>query len=205
MKPYTFVLFIAAPKALAALVDHSAIILDHADGGIVADCDEHDLHEVEYAPLRITPGVDCAEFDAFPSQDGHNSTESSFTSVKIGYGGHWNKGIKHWVAFPMLGLVACKQFVDLGRMSVGAKHGACQKSFNIANKWYQLYDCDPTTGMPKYLLDGEGVTIASCAAKTFKILCMKEGEIWGRGSCESPPPEELESLDEREYDKGEVD
>lgn len=89
----------------------------------------------------------------------------------------------------MLGLIACKKTQDLGRAAAGKNHTACQKSFEIIpGKRYQLDGCSSKTGMPKYLLDGNGNAIASCAKKDSKILCLKEGKIRVKGSCEGPPP-----------------
>lgn len=131
--------------------------------------------------------------DVFSADDGNLTSLPDMPAPKlanIGYGTQWKKGLQHWVAFPMLGLAACKKFVDLGTKGVGEKHGACQKSFRIFSTWYQLNGCNPTTGQPKFLLDGNGNTLKSCAKKEFKVMCLKEGIITGKGSCELPPPDE---------------
>lgn len=48
--------------------------------------------------------------------------------------------------------------------------------------------------MPQLLLDGEGYAIQTCNPKKFKVLCMVEGIIQGRGSCEGPPPDSERQL-----------
>lgn len=193
-----FLLLIAASETLTALTDGEVDVFNITDAKAIPVCDDDYLNGGHRTETGSSLEVNYANLDAFVAQDGILSAERPNLPFpqffKIGYGGLWKKGIQHWVAFPMLGVMACKQFVDLGRMSVGPKHGACQSSFKLASKWYQLNGCDPSTGMPKYLLDEDGVTIASCAAKNFKVICLKEGKIWGRGSCEGPPPDEPGSL-----------
>lgn len=101
---------------------------------------------------------------------------------QIGYGLQWKKGLQHWVAFPLVGLLVFDKYTTLGRMSVGKKHGSCQKGFQISGKWRQLDGCNLTTSMHKYLLDQQGKTIASCKPKRLKLMCLKEDKIYVRGT-----------------------
>lgn len=210
MKFSIILLCISALKTVNSVPSGEPSIFDLSDENSVADRDDEIFPGNNHTEIFESPvEAECTELGIFSSndnQDNGNSTEAPDLPfpglLKIGYGGHWKKGIQHWVAFPMHGLAACKQFVDLGRMGVGPKNGACQKSFKIANKWFQFDACHPTTGMPKYLLDEQGITIASCAAKKFEVLCLKQGKIWGRGSCEGPPPDELASSRGAEDDTG---
>lgn len=198
--------------AIATLAYDNTTGLEAVGGESMPTCSEEDLIENDVGDDGNDPEIECSELDALVTRNETDLAGSPFPILpkllKIGYGTQWKKGLQHWVAFPMLGLVACKKYVDLGRMSVGPKHSACQASFEISGKWYQLNGCNPTTGMPKYLLDENGYAIASCAKKNFKVLCLKEGRITGKGSCEdnppipTPAPTKLGSLVEQEIDNG---
>lgn len=146
-------------------------------------------HDLDLAPLSNTTAIDFP----FPRK-------SLKRMRQVGYGIQWKKGLQNWVAFPLVGLVGCKKYQTLGRMSVGRKHGSCQKAFQIHGKWHQLDGCNPTTGMPKYLLNDEGDIIASCKPKRSKLMCIKEGKIHVRGTCEDPPPEQDDGDDDDDDD-----
>lgn len=123
---------------------------------------------------------------------------------QVGYGLQWKKGLQNWVAFPLVGLLGCKKYTTLGRMSVGKRHTSCQKAFPIWGQMHQLDGCNPTTGMPKHLLNADGDIIASCKPKRSKLLCVKEGKIYVRGTCEDPPPGEDDgSVEDIDWDEQE--
>lgn len=143
--------------------------------------------------------IDCsAQLDStLVDNDATNSTDLALPKpFHVGYGTQRKKGIVHWVAFPMLGLAACKNFADLGPKLVGDKHGACQKSFSLFGIWFQLEDCNPLTGLPATLLDKKGKPIKTCANKSFSLLCLKEGKIHGKGSCEDDPEPAVDAGEE---------
>lgn len=193
MRPFNILcVLISTAVGLAASAHNNVTDLEPVGQDSIPTCSEEYLIEDAIGDGESDIEVGCSEFDALVAHNETNLAVSPFPILpkllKIGYGTQWKKGLQHWVAFPMLGLVACKKYVDLGRVSVGQKHGACQASFEISGKWYQLDGCNPTTGMPKYLLDENGYAITSCAKKNFKVLCLKEGKISGKGSCEDEPP-----------------
>lgn len=200
MKPFACLLMLISASGalnLAALpeANPAQVPLGHVHRNTITPRSEEDsLSRGGKPQTKGDIDADSIHIDDVPSDDDGNFTSLPDLSVpklaNIGYGTQWKKGIQHWVAFPMLGPVACKKFVDLGTKGAGEKHGACQKSFRVLNTWYQLNGCNPTTGMPKSLLDGDGKTIKSCAKKEFKVMCLKEGIITGKGSCELPPPDE---------------
>lgn len=185
-------LLVASVVAFATIQDDDLSDQGDVDAGGLPECTRDHFLEDRSIDSAEGPELDCADLDAPAVASETNSTSLDLPMpkyLKIGYGYQWKKGLQRWVALPMLGLLACRQYQDLGRMAVGPKHGACQKSFEIQGKWYQLSGCNPTTGMPKYLLDAKGYTIASCARKQFNILCLKQGKIFGRGSCEGSAPD----------------
>lgn len=124
--------------------------------------------------------------------DATNATKFPLPPVKrmfqVGYGLQWKKGLQNWVAFPLVGLRACKKYTTLGRMGIGKRHGACQKDFQVWGRRRQFDGCHPTTGVPKHVLDEQGNIIATCNPKRSKLLCLQEGKIHIRGTCEDPPP-----------------
>lgn len=193
-----------ALSAITRALEIPIPIFSHDKNSDLADVQEK-VHWLKGAPIwedsNTVAEVGDIELDAVAIQDHDlalvmdtNSTDFPSPDLKkmrsVGYGLQWKKGLQNWVAFPLVGLLACKQYTTLGRMAVGKKHGSCQKGFKIWGKWRQLDGCNPATGMPKYLLDEEGNIIASCKAKRANIMCVKEGKIHIRGTCEDPPPEE---------------
>lgn len=199
MRPLDLLVIVSAAVALTTRTQEDLTDLeDAASGQSIPECSDGlslDAMDMDQVVDAVLNGDDTNTLNVAGETSTTNSSVSTPPKLlKIGFGYHWKKGLKHWVAFPMLGLLACKKSQDLGRMSAGKEHTACQKSFEVMGKWYQLDGCNAVTGMPKYLLDGEGYAIASCGKKTSKILCMKEGKIHGKGSCEGPPPSNWATL-----------